>query len=449
MALRETAAGAFPQAAAPLAVASSLAGGLLWLHNVQHIVMPLSALREAALVLLLLYLLLTAVQARRMTLVIAATCTAISALLLATGSPVAALAEGAAFSLVFMGFLPTIALIRAAFEAGPQAGRFAERMGARSASGRSDTILLLSHVTGAVMTLGSFAVIAPLLGEVGSAEERRATALTCLRGLSLAVLWTPFTVGMGFAGSHLPDVPLWQAIACGAALAGLGLAVSLRSRPTEWRGTLASVRPVLLPVLGAAAMLVGANALTGLSTLPLIILLMPPLCLGAILRARPSGLRPVGARLWGEIGRFGNDMLLFTPSIAMGFALKANPGFVMALDGLGLAGLPPVAIMAALVALGLACALAGLHVIVTATILLAIAGGLDGALSALSVFMLVLFAWSTGAMLSMSSLAVAVAVRTFEVPVWSLTHGPNLRLSLLLGTVLALVAGSLEWGLRP
>lgn len=434
---------------AVLGVTASIVGVLLWAHAIQNILLPQTALRGVALGLLGVYLLFTLAAAPVVTRLIAGACTAVSLLLMATGSPGSAVAEGAAFSLVFMGFLPAIALIRAVFEAGPLAARVAGRLALdQTGARRSDTLLLLSHVTGAVMTLGTFAVVAPLVGDMASDAERRETALTCLRGLSLAVLWTPFTVAMGFAGSHLPGVPLWQAMACGFLLAAVGLAVSLRGGASSLGATLASVRPAVAPVVAAAVLLVAANALTGLGTLPLIVLAMPPICVAVILWSRPAALPSVAGRLWGDLGRFGNDMLLFAPAIAMGFALKAHPGFQTVLAGLGLGGLPAVAILAVLMLLGVACALAGLHVTVTATILFAIGAGLDGALSDLSLFVLVLFAWSAGAMLSMSSLAVAVAVRTFAVPVLWVVYGPNLRLALALGTLLTLVVGGIEWMAR-
>jgi hypothetical protein len=431
-------------------IAAGAAGGLglaLWLHNVQHAALPVDWVRAVAVAALAGYLALTRGQARRVTKVIAGGCALAIAALLATGSPIASLYGGADFALMFMGFLPAVTLIRAAFEAGPL---FGERLDAFGELARLDSVLVLSHLTGAVMTLGAFGVVAPILARVNDPVERRAAASICLRGMSLAILWTPFTVGMGFAGSHLPGVPPWQAMGCGAVLASLGLLASLRDGAggASLRRTLASVRPAMLPMLVAAALLIGANAVTGLSTLKLIILGAPILSVGYIAARAPATLPRLGARLHGDVGRLGNDMLLFAASITMGAALSANPLFAAALADLGLAALSPPAIVGALVLLAIGCALLGLHVTVTATIAIAIASGLDGALSDLALFTVILYAWCVGAMLSLSSLGVAAAARAFEVPAWQLIYGPNLAFCVGLGAALTLAVGALEWVAR-
>ncbi len=436
-----------PTGRAALAGAVSALGAALWALNVQHVAAPSEWLRFVAIALLVAYVALTARRAPRMTRIIATVCLALTAALLATGAPASALREGLDFALIFMGFFPALGLVRAAFEAGPRLERIAAKLGRRSAAERSDSLLMLAHVAGAVMTLGAVGVVGPVAQAAESEAAREAAALTCLRGMCLAVLWTPFTVGMGFAASHLPGVPLWQAALCGGLLACVGLAASLRGgrSPARMRATLASVSPILAPVLAAASGLILLNGLTGLSTLHLIILLAPPASVFYVWRAQPAALPALGARTWRDLGGMGGDMLLFASSITMGFALQAHPGFDAALAHLGLGGLPMVAIMGLMTAMAILCALAGLHVTVTGAITIAVAAGLDGALSDLAVFLLILFAWSMGAMLSMASLAVAVTGRTFGLPMTRLIYSANLRFAAALGLGLTLVAGLVDW----
>ncbi len=429
-------------------IASGL-GALLWLQNVQHILAPSPHLRWAALAVLPVYLLAAFPSAPAVARRIAAACAAAVAVLMATGSPPASAVEGLDFALTFMGFLPAITLVRLAFEADPKLMGLGARMSSAPGA-RSDSVMVLSHVSGAVMTLGTFAIVGPVFSHVVDPAERRGIALACLRGLCLSVLWTPFTVGMGFAGSHLPGVPLWQAMACGAAAAALGLVLSLKDGgPRGLAPALRSVRPLLAPVGGAALLLVAANAITGLSSLSLIMLMMPPLCFGWLAARAPRALAPAGRRLYGDLGRMGGEMLLFSASIAMGFVLNANPLFQQALAHTGLGALPPVEIMGVMVLVVMACALAGLHALVTGTIVMALAATLDGALSDLAVFTLLLFAWSTAAMLSVSSLAVAVTARTFQVPLSRVIYSSNLLFALALGTGLTLAVGAAEALARP
>lgn len=430
-----------------LGALAGLVGGLLWLHNVQHVLFPVEALRPAAVLALIVFVAMTLAGAPRANRVIAASCALVAVALLATGTPANALFDGAAFALVFMGFLPAIAMIRAAFEAGPHLRRLTGGVSARRGEGRRDGVLVLSHVTGAVLTLGTFAVVGPALADEADAGRRRELAVICLRGMCLAILWTPFTVAMGFAGAHMPHVPLWQPMACGAVLAALGVLASLRGGRGRagLAATITAVRPALAPVAGAAGLLVVANAVSGLGTLQLIIVLMPPLCLVYLAAVAPSAAPDALRRVWGDLGTMGGDMLLFAASITMGFALKANPLFAASLAGLGLEQLAPGWIAALLAAVGLVCAVGGLHVTVTATIILAISLGLDGALAPLAVFLLVLYSWTAGAMLSMSSMAVAVGARAVGIPPWQLIFSANLGFAAALGAALTALIGATHW----
>jgi len=432
---------------APVGTAASLIGGLLWLQTLQHLVWPLPGLRAAAALGLLIYLAVTFRQAFPPTRRIAGACLCVTALALASGSPPGKVLEGLEFALIFMGFFPAISIVRLVFRLTPSMAQLSDDVGAIPATSRTQTALVVSHALGAVMTIGAFAAIAPLFDRVSDAAARHRAGLATLRGVALAVLWTPFTVGMGFASSHFPDVPLWQPVACGSAVCGIGLAISLRRvRAADLPPILSVIRRLAAPVLGAATVLILANLVTGVSSLSLIILLMPPLCL--IFTAwtapdLPGALRQMGRGLWSDLGQMGNEMMLFGASITMGTVLSANPVFLKALSHLGLATLPAPAIFALLVALVIGCALIGLHVSVMGAVLIAVYSGLDGRLAHLAVFLLLIFGWSAGAMLSVSSLAVAIATRSFGVTLREASYGTNLAFMCGLGALMSLAYAAL------
>ncbi len=183
-------------------------GAVLWLQNVQHILAPDQTARGAAMLLLPLYLWAAFPSAPGVARRIAAACAVACCVLLATGSPLSSIPEGLDFALVFMGFLPAINLVRLVFESDPRLTSIGQRMEAGTSAARSDAVLMLSHISGAVLTLGTLAVVGPAFSGVSDPVERRGIAIACLRGLCLAILWTPFTIGMGFAGTHFPNVPL-------------------------------------------------------------------------------------------------------------------------------------------------------------------------------------------------------------------------------------------------
>jgi len=412
-------------------------GAFLWLYAVLNILWPETVLRRAAMVGLGFYLLVSIRQTDKMTRVIAAICISVTLLSLAAGAPLDAASKGLDTVLLFMGFLPAISLIGVMIEQSGALERLSaqvERMPAREQEGAT---LIAAHAIGAVMTVGAFAAVAPPFERMEDETARQHAGLFAIRGVSLAVMWTPFTVGMGYASANAPTVPLWLGIGCGVPIAIIGLLVSLGEwNPLKLGHAFALVRQMLWPIVGAALALIGLNALTGLSGMKLVIL-TTPLAVGIwFLGQGHSAQRMAGRKLFDILGGLGNTMWLFTGSITMGAVLSQTPAVLDVLTHLGLETLPPAAIFGVLVAASIAMACAGLHSTVIGAVIVAVTAGLVDQLGALAVFLLILFGWQCGAMLSMSSLAVAMATRSFHVPLPAIVLGRNLRFAILFGTIL-------------
>lgn len=254
------------------------------------------------------------------------------------------------------------------------------------------------------------------------------SGLVAIRGVSLAVLWTPFTVGMGFASNYLPEVPLWQGIGCGLVLSAIGMLLSLGERnPLRLGASLALVREMGMPVFAAAAFLVIGNALTGMSGVNIIIVTTPVVVTLIVLARHPADLPQLIAPVRRATGGMGNEMMLFVGSICMGTVMADNPHFLALVGHLGVASLPVPVVFAVAVGLAVSTAIVGLHSSVIGAIMVAFTSSLNGLFDPLVVFVLILFGWFCGAMISLSSISVTMVTRSFGTPLGRILHGPNLR----------------------
>ncbi|WP_142781787.1 hypothetical protein [Agrobacterium sp. T29] len=420
---------------------SSLLGAFLWLQTVQHIFVPYGPARCVSIGVLIIYLIitfpLTSTAARR----IFAACLIISCGLLAVGSDPGQLYNGFDFALTFMAFLPSISMVRMLFKVVPSLVSLGDDIREISPDNRKRATLVLSNALGAIMSIGAFAAIAPLFNRVENPLERRQAGLTMMRGAALAMLWTPFTVGMGFASSNFPDVPLWKIMAVGFCISAFTIIFSLRNaNRRDMSSVFGILRKLFLPITGSTATLVIANLVTGMSSLKLIILLVPPLSILFVFLAskdRRAAFASVGHSLWSDLGLMGNEMLLFVGSITMGALLSTNPHFLGLLNHLGLSEMPPYLIFPVF-ALGLiACAVIGLHASIIGPLVVAVYSGLNGQLSPFAAIILLLFGWSNASMLSVSSLGVAIITRSFSVNLRDVVWGENLLFALKLGAFLS------------
>ncbi|MFN3273292.1 MAG: hypothetical protein ACK41U_01320 [Paracoccus sp. (in: a-proteobacteria)] len=423
--------------------AAQLLGMLLWAQNLQHFLWPVDGLRLVASLLLLPYIALTLYQARSLARRVAVVCSVVMVLALASGAPLSSVLDGLGFVLIFMAFLPTIGLVRGLFDILPGLTRVIDQIAVASAASRNQAILVVSHILGALMAVGAMAAAIPMYRGVHEPVLRREGGLLAVRGISLSFLWTPFTVGMGFAGAHFPQMPLWQPMLTGMGLSLLGLALTcLRME----RGDLAQItsiaRKVLLPVILPAAILVALNAMTGMNSLSLVCLVMPVLCVIALLALpAPAGLRAGRLRGLARVGRIesgalGGEILLLASSVSMGIVVSQNPAFVWGLAHLGLAGQSPPAVFAVLTVLVLLCSLLGFHATVTGAVVVAIHSGLGDQPGDLAIVTLLLFGWAGGAMLSASSMLTVLATSNFGLSLRQVVFGRNLHFMLLLGAIM-------------
>jgi hypothetical protein len=358
-----------------------------------------------------------------------------------------ALWGGVEKAVIFAAFFGTLSLLRATADLRPEIGHaraLVERLGA---SERSSGLAVGTHILGATLIVGVMAVFAPIVGRDAPYETRKSAAEACQRGMCLACLWSPFWVAMAFSYEHLPDVALWQVMALGLALSTLGLAVAqLMYTPDVglaglWRAARAFA-PVLPPVAIATGAVLSLKAATALTTLQCLVVGVPALCLAALAAQGAAQLRRGVVQAGRGIGGMQGEIALLTFALALGKTMEpALTGGPVAAQVAALAP-PPIAVFAVVIIGMTVLAFAGVHQIVTATVMLVLFGTLPLGIADLALMQAVLLGWAFASMTGLSAVSVAVAGAMFGVPLEKIAYGPNIRFCLVFGVIATLlVAG--------
>jgi len=358
------------------------------------------------------------------------------------------LLDGLHQAMVYPAFLATIVLVRAAASVHPAVARARERTLLLPPAARAAGFLVGGHLFGAVLTAGSFALLAPLLDRRAPEAERARLASLALRGSCLAALWSPFFVGMALVTRHLPSLPLWQVAITGLALSGLALLLTLgldaRGAGAGLLPALVALRPLYLPVGGAAAVIVLGSGLTGLRSLETV-LLATPVLVGLWLLGRPRAVAMgVLGRTWADLGRLGEEMLLVGVVTVLGRVL-VGASWTAAFAAPLHAGLVPGGVLlGGLLALIVLLAVAGLHPLATVAITMALLTDGPPPVAPIALAGLGLSGWALGTMVGSTSLSLLVARTSFGLPARALSPGPNGRFVLLFGAVSVAVLAVLD-----
>ncbi len=421
---------------------------LLWCGGIARIFTESQILSLAVLAGLALFVLLGLPESGRLNRIFATTAGVLVLAISGLSGRWQPVLDGLIFSLVFIGFLPTLQLIRRTLEASPETSRSQEVFAAMPPRERGTGVMAGAHVLGSVLTLGVFAIIAPLVPAGSDDAARRDLARATLRGMGLALHWSPFTIGMGFALALRPEVPLWQAIAAGLVLssAGIALGVLMFDRGGGFGGVwraLAGFRPLIVPLLGAMAIMVVAASALPVSTIEAVVLIMPVLCLLWLLAKRAWLVPTVAVTTYQGLNRLADDFLLFVSAVTLGRVLSSSPQVAAVLTAPEFMALPTPLILAAFMLLALVFPFLGIPALVSASLLLPILTALSGRLADIVAVQALLFAWGCGTMLSLASMGIVVATSLFRVPLVHLLFRHNALFMACYGIVaFALLAGA-------
>lgn len=360
-----------------------------------------------------------------------------------------AIANGVANASIFPAFLATIVLLRAAADQRPEIANARQLFSELPKNERDSGIVIGTHLIGAILQVGVFAVLAPILGRNAPLTERREVFTTAIRGMMTVPFWSPFIVGMAVASQYLPLVPLWQIMGLGLLLTVIAILISfaLFDRNPGFIAlsrSLASLAPVALPVFIAALIVVGATVTLELTTLEALVLALPIPCVLAVLSVRTADIKKAAIQTGNGIGRIGPETLILVCSTTLGAVFEAALPQMGLLNWLNSLALPPWAVILIIIMTMNFAGLFGIHSIVSGTFLLVIFTSVPSGVTDLVLMQSVLVGWGLCSGISIASLTVVTGATMFKIPPLELITRANIAYVFLTSTITA----GLLWGLN-
>lgn len=437
---------------ASVSVGSYLLAGV-WLFEVLYIFFGLPALRHASGIAIALFvgaaLLRASVHVRTLCIAL----TAVSGILAVLSKNWWAIPRGIESSAIFGAFLSAALLMRKTAEGSSRTAAVRASLEGMGRGQRAGWILLSSHALGAILNVGAIAILSPMVPRKSSASVCTDIAESSVRGVGLAIVWSPFFVATAVASQLVPTVRPWQSMPVALVLTLVGFVVSylMFSRGLGLRSAwslLAATRPLVVPVLVTVLAVTGVAALTPLRGLQAIILVIPPLCFALLLVRGRDEAKRAAAGTFGSLGQLSDELIVITTAMTLGSVLS-NASVVLGFVP------PPVSldvssgiIIGAGMALIVAGGYLGLHPMITASILVPLAHGLQWKISDVVVMETVVVAWALSATVSMFTLPVVAGATFFGVPARRLAVGNNLRFVVVYGMcavlLLTMLNGILE-----
>lgn len=411
---------------------------LLWIIGLTRVFVDHLILIDVALVGLVVYLLLAIKVSNRLNLIVASLAGSAALIISLLEGQWRPFYDGIVFSLLFTAFLPTLQLIRASLEVGPEVAQSRDLFTRMPEHQRGNAFLIGSNVLGSVMTLGVLPMLAPLLAEDADLATRRTAAQWMLRGLMLAIAWSPFSVGMAIALAYWPELHLWQVLLSGLVITFFGVALSnlMASGSVNMSSLLQALkgfRPLLIPLSSTMLIIVILAGFTPFGTIQTIIVFMPLLCLLWIMNKNRYELMRVSRTTYRSLNRFGGELLLFCSAVTLGQVLQKSHFLTELFNQPAIAELPIPVVIASIMLIGFTLALAGFHSVVLGACVLVLLAPFSDRIADIVAVQILLFCWSCGALLSLSALSIVVASNLFQVPIPKLIFGRNIVFMLVYG----------------
>jgi hypothetical protein len=351
------------------------------------------------------------------------------------------------FAVPFSAFLVSIAILRGNLLSPARLAETRARLAGHDATGRRSVLLLLSCLLGGVFSIGGFPMLAPLVeGCPPDETDRLASAILC--GNGLALLWSPFTVGMGFAAAAVGIASGFDFLPQLLVAAAIGLIVALAVHgwpgPAALRQAGITAMPLLPPFVLAIAATLAISIIWRLRVTDAVVLMAPAVGLIAVMaRAanRPhhrlaDRLRPSYGRALMGAGAAVRDLPMYIAGFALARALAESGLFGGLTTMLAASGAGPGVVLPPL---ALVMALAGLPALVSGGVVAAAANTLMPLSDPGARLVVTLFAWLATTLLSVTGMSVLATASTFGTTVRRLVLGRNLLVAAVLAAVLAVV----------
>lgn len=416
----------------------------LWITGIVDIFADIRFLDDIRLGALIMFIALAVFLTSRLTRIVAMI-SAISAIVyfhyFQTFTPVI---DGLRFALVFTIFLPALVLTREVVETSPEIAQARSAFSELSAANRSTGLVIGSQLLGAVLTLGVMAVTAPLVSQSSPEPERRSTLLNVLQGLMLGGLWTPFSVAVVYILNFRPELSLAELLIPGFCMAVVGtlVAIMLAAGPrglTQIPSALRVFKPLMPMIFVAIVGVLVAAWLLPFSTIQTVALVMPVLCGIKLMMIGPFAARGALGNVFSRIGSTGNEMLLFSAAVVLGYLVQSSGLSAHLVTLLALDRNSVVAAIVVLVMIGPVLALTGMHSVLIGTLLIAIMSPVSDRIPDIIEGQILIFGWMSGAIVSLGSLSVGLGTRLFRVSVARTIISTNLLFTAVFAACVAAV----------
>jgi hypothetical protein len=147
--------------------------------------------------------------------------------------------------------------------------------------------------------------------------------------------------------------------------------------------------------------------------------------------------------------RLGDDLLLITASMGLATAVVATAQIADQLSFLVALEIPATVVIAGMLLIQLLPAMAGVHPIITATVVLAAFTSQPLDVHPLILFQAMVAGWSLGTMVSMSAISVVTTANMFNLAPLQLAYGRNLGYALVTAAAVVAVLSALNTALSP
>jgi len=304
-------------------------------------------------------------------------------------------------------FFPTIMLLRATADESPLVRATRERLEGFGERQQEFWTQATAHLLGSFLMIGGYLIARTALPADLSGPRRVRIAETAVIGIGLAVCWSPFFLAGAIASQLVPTVGAWQLIALGLVLSAAGwvLSVALLYRGAGARALVASLRGVAtfaIPAGALVAVIIAASVATGHRSLETVVLVVPPVCLAYLgMLGRGAARRALG-RMPAALGRLSDELIVFTSAMCVG-AVVGGSGAGRGVAELlaGLAGAPLLLIGAEVALIG-GLGLAGLHPMITVTLLFPLLAEAHSRMADIVVAYIVVLGWMLSSLSSSS-----------------------------------------------
>lgn len=419
-----------------------------WALAVAAVLLPGGWWSAAGAAVMAAYLALALLRARARLLVVCGLLAAAVAALIWRWGHGASLGDGLRQGLSFAAFFVALQMLRSVAERHPRmihVRRAARHVGPGS---RRFLMMVAGHVAGAVFAAGAVALAGSMVQPDAAARDRRQAAEAALRGLGLALPWSPFLVALSLVASLTPSVVLWHLIVLGLPTAVIGMAAAYVDYRRQDRIDLRQIARALAPIQFIALALVVAVAVaastSGLSSVTIVALGLPVVAVLGLAGRRRSEARRALRRTHQALAGLNEEVLLVTVSMMFGQVVLASPEFGQVLAGAWLAGLPDAVYVAGAALAVFGGAFVGLHPLVTVSVVVPLLARLATGCPPALIGAAALAGWGAANMVSVWAVPVLVAAHAFGVPTRDLVWGPNLVFATGTAIVGALVLAGLS-----